>query len=1331
MDLSPLKALPGAVQRNFEVLTRAIVSRRYGALGALRERRQQPGVEFYVNVERSGDLGESGRVWGWSCKWFELSSAHKFSASQRDQISDALEKAVKDVKGLTDFVLCLPQRPTKQDCDWIYGIGSPHAVTVHLWAEENFEEQLAGCEVLRSTFFGELILTADLLAEAHNRSVAPVQARWVAPVHTANSVEHLLDQALLRPQAFDPVSEQADTLAARIAELTADLAGIQGAIVARAGELADDVQRFVADVQAIVEAGRQKRPVEALEQAEQLRPPQTTPRQIYALVRELRRRGEPAALAATSLTAAVRDILDSLDEIQTAASASMVAVIAGAGEGKTHLMAQMTAPARDDGAGVFILGWRLRAGDNLDDLAQRIPGLNVQRFDDLLEAVNSAGARAGTRIPIAIDGLNEAERPAQWRALLDELMPALDRYPHVLVVVTLREALAERALPDQALSVTLEWQDEEVDELIGAYFGHHKIEAAGAWLPMWLFRHPLLLRMYCEAANPDREHPVGVEALPRSLIGVFERYRDVVCTRLADDPAREHIPDDQIKRRLGKLALQLWTDRVRRIPSADARALLDDGATNWDESLLRRLVEEGVLLREEAVGSDDTQTGVTFDLFAGYLIADALLGRLTYDEAGAWLGDPALWAQLRGESAHPLGDDVAVALVALLPRRFAGQHLWRHAPEEYRALALFQELQAESKYLDNATVDALAQLLADAPRRPVPLRPYPRLHPFDRLWEAAPAAGHRLNAGFLDRVLRQMPLAERDLRWSEWVRHRGGDMLMGELDQLIEHWSARAHRGDGDDLQAIAIAWLTTSTNNGLRDLATKALQRFGRPEPGRLFEIAAQFLNVDDPYVVERVVGAAFGAASSHQMPDPSGAFDRSLANWLDVLVRRYLDGGSTPTSHEMLRSYIRATFEFAGTLHPGAVPAGIDPFALVFATVPPAPALAEDDDRAVEADRTFGMDFENYVIGSVIDGRRNYDVEHAGFRQARAEVLARVWELGWRAEKFTDVDRLIGGERERFGRETARIERYGKKYGWIGYHELVGRLCERGEHRESWSAAGRNLHPDCDPTFPDEPPMLPLTLPQWAPAEPVDERRWLREGPIKVPPQLWSPDELHGVGDWMLAEGFVEHKAAGRRVFGFFRTVLLDQSDLDAAQAMIDDQEYLGNDFFPRLASLGDLFAGEMPWSRRFVTPRDEQYPDVLQRDWQDSGIRVGQLAVDFEPIERKGPGLLSQGYAVPSHEFATEFSLRQMPGTLDLVGLDGTRASAAFAVAHPWTGHLLFLRREMVLAYAGDRAVVQVAWGERAPAVDWYSTPEWVSTAYRAHQHVWRQRRLVEQR
>ena len=1334
VDLTDLARLPGAADKNFEALTRAIVSRRYGGLGTLRERRNQPGVEFYLRVEHPGALGDPGRIWGWSCKWFILGHDNELTRGQRDQIEESVDKAIKYVDGLTDFVLCLPQRPAKKDEEWIDGLGPARGISTKLWATENFGAELSGFDELRSTFFGELVLSPDALAKAHERSVAPVKARWVPPLHTSNHVERRINRVLQSPTSFDWLDEHVGAIAARTEALRDVLADIDDDVArASATDVADDLGRFVADLRAIVDAAQSRRPMEVRERVADLQPPATSPRKLRALVFELRKRRMPAALAVTGVGAEIRDVIWWLQDAHADAQTPLIAVVAAAGLGKTHLAAQLTAPAGRPTAGVFIQGGRLRAGGSLDDLARRIPGLKVENFEDLLEALNSAGARAGVRIPLVIDGLNEAEKPLEWRTLLDELAPILGDYPNVLLIITLREALATQAVPDVVASMELEWYKSEVTTIVDAYFGHYRINAAGAWLPIGMFRNPLFVRMYCEAANYDREAPVGVEALPTSLVGVFELYRDAVIQRLAQDSARVPVPADQIKRRLAALALEMWTRGVRRLPSDDAKAILDAGETNWDEGLFRRLEEEGVLFREEVDGGDDTETGLLFDRFAGYLIADGLLARMAYAEVDDRLAEATLWKFLLGEDNHPFGEDVAISLIGLLPRRFSGHHLWRLAPEEHRSWALAQELDSESEFIDDGTVDELATLVVS---RKVPgSSEYWYRHPFDRLWEVRTSPAHRLNANFLDRVLRLLGLPERDRNWTEWVRYRDGGLLVDSLKELIGYWTEILDRVEGDDLDALAIVWLLTSTNNDVRDLATKALQRYGRPEPKRLFDLATRMLDVDDPYVVERIVGAAFGAASTHQMPDPGGPFEHALAAWLIELNDHFLAGGSTPTSHELLRSYIRATFELAGTLHPGAVPGGIDPFALTFAAMALAPVMADDDMNAEESNSTFGMDFENYVIGSAIDGRQNYDFDHAAFRRARGEVMARVWELGWREVLLGDVDRAITEAASRFERMRAKVERYGKKYGWIAYYELIGRLTDVGHNRDRWVGGGRNVTPDIDPTFPDEPPVAPVQLPEWAPASPTDDEAWLRTGAVEVSTELWSPEEIYGVtGGWLLVEGFLEHRRDGRKVFGFFRTLLLEPGDVDLALETVDGREYPGNDFFPELPTMRGVFAGETPWSPRFEVRFEDGYDSysrsALRRDWHDEGIALGQVAVELSTGEGGSRTVLERSYDVPSFEFAARFGLRQLPGTLDLVGFDGVRASATFRAEGPWRGHLLFLRRDLVVDFAGDRRIMQVAWGEREVTVEWSSVPPWVRAVHQTYEHIWRHIRVLDE-
>ncbi|SDP25812.1 hypothetical protein SAMN04487981_14325 [Streptomyces sp. cf386] len=1327
MDLTDLARLPGAADQNFEALTRAVVSRRYGALGTMRERRNQPGVEFYLHVDHAGGLGDPGRVWGWSCKWFILSSRNELSAGQRTQIEDSLTLAIKHVAGLTDFVLCLPQRPAKGNEEWIDGLAR-QGVKVKLWSTENFDAELGGHDELRSTFFGELALTPTALTRAHEQSVAPIAARWAPQLHTAHHVQHRIERALLRPGSFEWLQRRTDDVTARLQALRAGLGGLEDAAREDGEKIADDIAEFVDHLRAVLDAVQGLRPGEVRERLADQQPPRTSPRTLRRLVLKFRQRRLPETPLVNGLAAEIRGTVEWLTAMQADAEAPLLAVVAAAGQGKTHLAAQITSQADQLTAGVFIQGASLHSGDTLDDLARRIPGLRTDRFEDLLEALNSAGARAGCRIPLVIDGLNEAERPLQWRNLIARLAPALDRYPYVAVIVTLREVLADQFLPQATLSLNLEWQSAEVDDIVRVYFDHYLINPGDAWLPLDTFHNPLFVRMYCEAANHERREPVGAEALPQSLIGVFERYREGVTERLALDPVRVPVPADQIERRLATLARHLWTHSVRRLSFDEARGILDAGQPNWDESLFRRLVEEGVIFREEIRGSDDTECGFVFDRLAGYLIADAILVRMPYGDVNEQLAQAALWQSLLGEHEHPLGEDVLIALISLVPRRFTGHHLWRVAPAEHHALVLAQELSAESRFLDDETVDALASALVTASLGTRRGRPA-----FSRLWEVRRSAPHRLNAAFLDRVLRQLPLAQRDLRWSEWARSRASNRLTADLARAVDGWANSSSRSESDDLNALAIAWLLTSTDTSMRDLATKALQRYGRPEPQRLFDLAARMLDVDDPYVVERIVAAAFGAASSHQLPDPGGPLEQALRGWLVHLRDHLLDGGSTPTSHEQLRGYVRATHEFAGTLHPAAVPDGVDAFALRFAAAAPIAVMEDGDPNAEECDRTFGMDFENYIIGGAITGRRNYDFTHPGFRRARAEVRARVWELGWREQEFGSIDQDIAADAAPSYSTRRKVERYGKKYGWIAYHEMIGRLVDAGQSPSPFGGTER-LMPDIDPTFPDRPPVAPMPLPLWAPAEPTDNQGWLTSGTVTVALQLWSPEEVHSVeGGWLLAEGYLNHRRDGRTVFGFFRTLLLEPQDTNLAHQLASERPYPGNDFFPSLPTVRDVLAGEMPWSHRFErTFDDDPYAAsyrTLGYDGQDDGIKPEQVAADFSPDSNSENGL-GRSFDVPSYEFAAHFGLRQLPGTVDLVGLDGRRASAVFRVEEPWRGHLLFLRRDLLEAFAGDRRIMQVAWGEReVSATDWHSVPAWMDAVHQSYGHIWRRIRLLD--
>ncbi|TOI02078.1 hypothetical protein, partial [Vibrio parahaemolyticus] len=81
-------------------------------------------------------------------------------------------------------------------------------------------------------------------------------------------------------------------------------------------------------------------------------------------------------------------------------------------------------------AGILLHGKKLRKGGTLDSLVENMSFASneVRSFESLLSAIDSAGERNRCRVPIVVDGLNEAEDPREWKNLLASIETVLPRY---------------------------------------------------------------------------------------------------------------------------------------------------------------------------------------------------------------------------------------------------------------------------------------------------------------------------------------------------------------------------------------------------------------------------------------------------------------------------------------------------------------------------------------------------------------------------------------------------------------------------------------------------------------------------------------------------------------------------------------------------------------------------------------------------------------------------------------------------------------------------------------------------------------------------------------
>jgi hypothetical protein len=1300
--------LPGNPAVNFELLWRSAVYRNYAKYGTFTARVQQPGVEFHLEIDKPGcPLGAVGRVFGWQTKWFaQLAPGTALSDTRKRQIVKSINATRKHWPNITDWVLVTKHPMTAGDQSWFTSLNV--GMQLHQASHPELADLLVGDALtLREAYFGSLILTPERLKAEHDHSTARVKDRWVREVHQASDTEHLLRRILAQPDAWADVSDVgadigrfSQDVAAAVAGLDTAAAADVTAVLDAASEirtvLADIHDTFISgDVAHLLGAGA--RPTVAMPLAE---PP---------VLRNLKSQSHPAAPALANLISYSREAAALIELVGDCVSTPLVVVSGNAGFGKTQLAAGLSAPTPQSGsaelpAGVFMEGRFLARRHTLDDFARqtRINGKPVDSFDKVLAAVDAAAQRAGARLPLVIDGLNEAEAPKEWLPLLRQLFTLLPAYPNVLVVCTIRAAFVPDCIPPELPEASeLTGFVGNLDDAIALYFKHYKIDRGDAELPLDQLTHPLTLRIFCEVANPDRQESVRAESLPKSLTGMFDAYLDQLVTRVAH--LHGHLHQMDVLDGIVAIGAELWAAQSRVVPQGRAKELLGDTHRRWEDTLLYALEGEGFLIRyPNGPGYD---VGIVYDLLAGHVIARSLIAGHNGGLRDVMSTDIAV-ARFASATAHPLAYDIFRGLVGGMPRVAAGQ-LWKIVPPQLQKAALLEAISLEAAHIDSATVEQLAGA-ADVLRG--------RRDLFDQLLPVRSVVGHPLNATFLDTILKDRSVAERDLRWTEWLRSRAG-RLHSDVAALSVRWQQEPRRTEADKLRARWLMWTLTSTDRTLRDATTAALHWYGFHDPRGLFELAVDGATINDPYILERMLAASAGVAMTRQVHDPE--FEPVLADFLGALAGLFTGpGASAPASHALTRHYTSQLFAITGRYYPAALPAGVA-LPLVFTPAPAVEMLPVGDARRDEVKHTIRMDFGNYTLGRLFVDRRNYDDEHPGHQEATAHVLGVVYALGYRGQLFEDAERSID-DTSRF-RQGSKIDRYGKKYGWIGFHVHSALMADRGNATD-W------LEVDIDPSFPQQPPPLSLKLPTWARQTPADDRKWLRDGIVKVPDTLAEVAELDGAGGpWVLTHAFLESQdvVTGRRTFGLFNIVLVDQSELPRLLDHLDTVVHPGRDLIDIPASYY-TFAGEIPWSAGFAAPEPAQAPSSVYRD----RLRLPDGDLEFEVVSHNyawesyhSPMNDADGYT-PGKLVAQAADLRGVAHGFDQVEPDGTAASRTFSAPAGFEGHLLYQRLDLLMSYAAGRAIVTFGWGERQTQMAW---PERLDDTfqrlYQAGRNVWR--------
>ncbi len=304
----------------------------------------------------------------------------------------------------------------------------------------------------------------------------------------------------------------------------------------------------------------------------------------------------------------------------------------------------------------------------------------------------------------------------------------------------------------------------------------------------------------------------------------------------------------------------------------------------------------------------------TYDLLGGYLIAKAIIKKEKAD-IESFINNRETEAILFSDDRdklHPLYYDISRSLAALIPIE-TGKYLHNiiENPNAFDlAINALFELQPDK--IDGTCIQMVTKLFEDYPEN--------RKILLERSAPTMTFIKHPLNMSFWSERLLKLPMPERDISWSEYIRENRNEIETNILrfEEYCKHETALS--AEYTKLMSEYTMWLLTSTIRPLRDQATRALYWFGRRMPKSLLDLTITALDINDPYVPERMLSAMYGVAMARQFDFNDHTF---TGESLSIYGRRLYDeiislDAKHSTTHILSRDYSRWTIEIALIHHP-----------------------------------------------------------------------------------------------------------------------------------------------------------------------------------------------------------------------------------------------------------------------------------------------------------------------------------------------------------------------------------------------------------------------------
>lgn len=890
------------------------------------------GVECYI---RHADGTETG----WQAKFFD-----KFDSGQISQLTESLKQAIEKHPKLTRYIVCLPidlkdgrtgknKTEGQRWIDWkttrLSELSEERNIEIILWQATDIRERLHRNDPYYagriSFFFDELRFTPVWFSRHINAACISLGSRYTPQFHISLPIRQVFLGISRSPWLEDQREELITPLRKQLNSLKYDF---QQANVSET-----DLKVLLNYSNNLIDALKQSfpitKPYPIADWRSQIQQVQTAANQWQAHFWHLDSE-EKDKSKKDNIRAALNELhgfgktLDEIDEKLNSdtwilANEQAVLLYGEAGTGKSHLLADIANDAIKKGyPTIFLINSQFFQQDPRTQILEHLDLRHIP-FSTFLGALDAAGQAAGVRALLIIDALNERFGTEIWPQYLAPLIEEVKRYPHLALIVSCRTTYLPFILPaDSLLCDSLKQIEHHGFADGGGYAARTYLAKRNIIRPsvphlLPEFNNPLFLKTLCDSLERQ-----GLDCFPRGIQGLTE-YFDFYLKSLANQielrmglDKRQNI----IVRALKAFTEKLTSNQSSYLSIETTIACFDSiyaSKGQQDRSLLSQFEHEGILTIEPVYIENnqlEEQARFTFERFSDFQIAGHLLNEHISSKNSVQpleTGTPLHTFLSRKDINRVAG--IIHALAVLLPESTDyelldifpsanGSYKWTINEAFFKSLLLRRQ---------NFFTDRTRELVIGLSQN------YPN-HWLETLIAVSTEPNNRFNANYLHEKLAHLTMLERDAKWTIAIANL--ELEDGSPLDILLSWTVESGFEEIDplraELAAIMLTWLFSTSYRTVRDRATKGLSALLAPRLPLALSLLERFKQVDDLYILERLLAACYGAALQAQT-------QKNLAE-LALFVYQWIFADGKPPAHLLLRDYARGIIEY--TLHCDLLP-------------------------------------------------------------------------------------------------------------------------------------------------------------------------------------------------------------------------------------------------------------------------------------------------------------------------------------------------------------------------------------------------------------------------